>query len=711
MAIIGKIRNHSALAVVIIGVAIFAFILGDIGRSTIRGDINIGEVNGVEMTYMNFEKKAEENAEMTKRSQQKQNLTNDEMIQIRNQVWTEFVRKNVYDAQFEKLGISVGENELVDLTTGANPHQFLAQNFNDPQTGVFNRQMFDNFMQNLDQLDPETYAQIEFIIDLIEEDTKTQKYNTLISKGFYTPKAFLEFDYQQKNSNVEMDVVQVPYKDIPDSTIVLTDADYQKYYDENKNRYKQPTENRAIEYIIFDVQPSQADFELTQRQVMDTYKEFSTIAATEVPRFIGFNTDASGGYDSSWKKQGVLPARIDSIMFNSEIGTTLQPFVENQKFFTYRLMDSEMHSDTMDAQHILISYQGAYGADSTVTRTKDQAEKMADSLSTVLKKGNTASFMSLMAMQYSNDPSAKENQGEFKRFADGSMVPEFNEAVQKGKKGDIVVVETLFGYHVIKIGDKNAAQPNVRVAMIERDIVPSSQTIQIEYSKASVFVGENRTMEAFREAAQTAGYNIRTYEAVATTSTNIPGLAQPRSIVQWVYNDKTKKGDVSEVFETENQFVIATLTDIKPKGFRSLESVKASFETLVIRDKKAEILTQKIVDANATDLNQLATALNTTVSDSITVNFASFNVSNFGREPEVIGHALGMNEGSLSKPIKGNNGVYVVKNNKINPAAEKTDFDNEKRTNQTSFSSRVANMLQRILEEKSDVVDNRVKFY
>lgn len=711
MAIIGKIRNHSALAVVIIGVAIFAFILGDVGRSTIRGDINVGEVNGEEFTYMNFEREAEENAEMTKKSQQKQNLTNDEMYQIRNQVWNEFVRKNVYGNQFEKLGISVGEEELVDLTTGANPHQYLAQNFKDPQTGAFNREVYDNFMQNLDQLDPETYAQVEFIIDLIEEDTKTQKYNTLVSKGFYTPTAFLEFDYLQKNTNVDYSVVQVPYSSIPDSTIVLSDADYQKYYNENKNRYKQPTEQRGIEYIVFDVTPSQSDFELTQKQINDIYKEFETIQETEVPRFIGFNTDASGGYDSSWKKQGDLPVRIDSMMFNSEIGTTIPPYVENQKFFTYRLMAREMRSDTMDAQHILISYKGAYGADTSVKRNKEQAEKLADSLSVVLKKGNMSSLMGFMAMQYSNDPSAKENQGEFKRFADGTMVPQFNEAVQKGKTGEIVVVETIFGYHIIKIGAKNKPQEYVRVATIERDIVPSSQTIQMEYGKASVFVGENPKLDAFREAAQKAGYNVRTYESVTTNSMNIPGIAQPRSIVQWVFNKETKEGEVSKVFETENQFVVAVLVDIKPKGFRSLKSVKASFETLAKREKKAQMLMKQIEEKNATDLNTLASAFNTTVAEVQNINFSTFNISNFGREPEVVGHILGMDDGATSKPIKGNNGVYMVKNNKTTAAAAKTDFKNERRTAASSLNSRVTNNLQKVLEDKADIRDNRVRFY
>lgn len=712
MAIIGKIRNHSALAVVIVGVAILAFVLGDVGRSTIRGDINVGAVNGEELTYMNFEREAEENAEMTKKSQQKQSLTNDEMFQIRNQVWNEFVRKNVYGKQFEKLGISVGEEELIDLTTGANPHQYLAQNFKDPNTGIFNREVFDNFMQNLDQLDPETYAQVEFIIDLIEEDAKTQKYNTLISKGFYMPTALLEFDYNQKNTNIDYSVVQVPYSLIADSTIVLTDADYQKYYDENKNRYKQPTEQRAIEYIVFDVTPSQADFELAQKQITEIYQEFSTIEANEIPRFIGFNTDASGGYDSSWKKQGDLPVRVDSILFNSEVGTAIPPYVENQKFFTYRLMAKEMRSDTMDAQHILIAYKGAYGADTAVKRNKEQAEKMADSLKTVLSKGATSNLFGVFAMQYSNDPSVKENQGEFKRFADGTMVPQFNEAVQKGKQGDIVVVETLFGYHVIKIGSKNKPQQFVRVAVIEREIVPSSQTIQMEYGKANVFAGENSTLEAFRNAAQTAGYNVRTYEAVTTSSMNIPGVAQPRSIVQWVFNEKTKKEDISKVFETENQFVVAVLVDIRPKGYRSLESVKSSIETVVKREKKAEMLMKQIQEKNVSqDLNALASAFNTTPAQVQSVNFSTFNVSNFGREPEVLGHVLGIKEGAVSQPIKGNNGVYIVKAEKTTPATAKTDFNNERRMASTSLNARVANSLQKVLEEKSDIRDNRVKFY
>lgn len=709
MAIIGKIRKHSAVTVIIIGVALFAFILGDVGRSTIRGNVNVGEVNGEDLSYMEFERKADENATLTKRSQQKQNLTNEEMIQIRNQVWQEFVRKTVYDAQFDKLGISIGESELIDVTTGANPHQYLAQNFTDPNTGTFNRETFDNFMQNLDQLDAETHFQVEFILDLIEEDIKTQKYNTLISKGFYTPTALLQFDYNQKNSYVDANVVQIAYKDIPDSTITLSDAAYKTYFENNINRYKQATENRGIDYVLFDVTPSQSDFDATRRQVNEIYSEFSSISAEDIPRFIGFNSDASGGYDSSWKREGFLPPQIDSVMFHSTVGTTIPPYVENQKFFMYRLMDKSMRSDTMDAEHILIAYQGAYGTEATVTRTKEQAEKLADSLKTAIKSNTMP--MSFYALQFSNDPSVQENKGEFKRFADETMVPEFNEAVQKGKKGDIVVVHTLFGYHVIKVGDKTKAQPCVRIAKIERDILPSSQTIQIEYSKANVFAGENKSVEDFLNKAQAAGYNVRTFDAVTTTTSNIPGIQQPRSIIQWVYNEKTKVGEVSKVFETENQFVVAVLKDIKPQGYRSLESVKPTIESLVKREKKAEILIQKVTEANASDLNQLATAFNTTVQESNNMSFATFNVGNFGREPEVVGYILGSPENVLSKPIKGNSGVYVYQNNKIKPAVEKTEFSAERRTAQSTFSSRVTNSLQKVLEDNSKIIDNRIMFY
>ncbi len=705
MAIIGSIRKHSGLVVTIVGVAIAAFVIGDLGKSSPRKAFNVGVVDGEDIPYREFEEVVDQNADLQKMNTGKTALSAEELFSVRQNTWQQLVNEMIMDKQYEELGIEISEEELNDLVQGENPHRFIVQNFTDPNTGQFNRDLLINFLQTLDQREASVQKQMEGIIKVIKQDALNTKYNNLITKGYYMPTAFAEMDYVRKNKKVDCRMVAVPYTSIADSTIQLTDADFQNFYNDHKERYEQKT-SCDLEYLIYDIRPSNDDRQYTQKLVDDIYNEFKDVRAANVPRFVSYNSD--NGYDSTWKTQGSLPVQIDSLMFDSEPGFIAKPYLDNNTFHIARLMNVAMRPDSMKASHILISYQGAFRARPDAM-PKESALELADSLYEVIKA--RPAKLEELAVTYSTDPSAAENKGDMGWFADGAMVGPFNQAVVDAEVGDIVVVETVFGYHVVKVSGKKEDVKKVQVAMIDREIIPSNQTIQAIYQKASTFAGENTTLEAFNASVTEQGLNKRTREYVNPMDDRIPGIDNPRAIVRWAFNEETTVGSVSSVFETDDKFIVAALKERREEGLAPLNQIKEVIEPLVLKKKKADQIIASMKALNATSLADYAAKLNQDIDTVKSISFTSFNLPKVGREMEIIGQLMGSAEGQLSAPSEGNNAAFVFIVDKISEPAVKEDFSREQGQMVNSLRARAVNYIYKALEEKADIEDNRVDFY
>ena len=239
MAILGKIRKRSGLAVIFVGVAITAFVLGDIGKSTWRNPVNVGEVLDEPIKYAEFEKKVEENLTYAKQNSQNENLSFEEVFSVRQNTWNQLVSEIIMSQAYEETGITISGDELTDLIQGPNPHKFIVQNFSNPETGQFNRDLLINFLQTLDQREPEVQAQMNSLIEAIKSDRMTSKYNALIGKGYYMPKALLQKDYQLKNVKASFRYVAQSFTLIPDSLVTITDDELKAYYEKNKQNYEQ----------------------------------------------------------------------------------------------------------------------------------------------------------------------------------------------------------------------------------------------------------------------------------------------------------------------------------------------------------------------------------------------------------------------------------------------------------------------------------------
>jgi peptidyl-prolyl cis-trans isomerase D len=717
MAIIGKIRQFSGLTIVIIGIALAAFVLGDLGKSYWRGSGNaiIGKIDGIEISYLEFEQAVEHQRTLINLNNPQNNITNEQMFSLRDQVWNNFVDSIIYDKQFHKLGMAISADEVSNLIYGDHPHQYIVSSFTNPQTGQMEKETMINFFKNVDQLSAEQRLQVANLLIAMQDDALKTKYNTLINKSYYAPKALAEMRYNDANEKAVIELVQLPYSAIPDSTLTITEADYQKYYNEHKELYKQE-ESRKIEYVIFDIRPSASDIADAEHRVTGLYNELSILPADEVSYFVNKNTDGTL-YDSTWLTQSKLPVAIAESIFANEPGTTLAPYRDGDYLYTTRLMTTTMRSDSMEAEHILIPFQGSRSADSSAL-PKERAQVFADSLARVLRTPMNSMLFGLYALQYSKDPSVSQNSGKLDRFPDGAMVSPFNEAIQKGKQGDIVTVETDFGFHIIKIGHKNPAQKMVRVATVAYQLRPSETTIKGVYAQASKFSVENRTLADFRATAETENFNVRQMDYIQPMGNNITGVAQARQVIRWAYgkdtkDNDTKLNDVSEVINTgDNQFVVAALSEIHPKGYASLESQKIMMEQPILRDKKGDMLIEKAKSYTGTDLNEIATQFNGIITEEpIQISFSTMMLPNgYGREYNVIGTAFGIKENSFKGAIKGTNGVYFMQEKERIAAEPKENYNDERTQLENGFSSR-SSQYQTVLKKKTDVVDNRYLYY
>lgn len=704
MAVIGSIRKRSGLLIAIIGIALAAFVLGDFVKGSPKRNVNIGSVEGEEITIMDFNREVDKNIENTKQQQQKERLTQQETYTVRDQTWDQMIRTIIMNEQYDELGIEVTSNELFDLVSGTNPHAVIKQYFTNPETGIYDRTAVLNYLQNLDNLDPQSKAQWIQLESYIKEDRLRNKYNNLISKAYYIPEQLAKMAYLEDNDKASIEYVAIKYSDIADSLINVTDADYEKYYEDNKYRYEQ-TASRDLDYVVFNVRPSREDMGAATKEMEATYEDFKK--TNSVISFANANSDNS--YDSTWMAEGSLPVEIDSLMFNSEIGTVSKPYRSGFTFHLGRLVETEMRPDSMKATHILISYAGAMRAAKENTRTAIQAKMLADSLLGVVKR--SPNKIETLAIKFSDDGSAKENSGDLGWFADGAMVPSFNAAVINTKKGSVTIAESAFGFHVIKVTGKKDISKKVRVAMINTEIIASSETYQNIYANASKLASENHTKEEFDAAVKEMRLNKRTAPKVGIMSNYITGVPSARAMVRWAFNEDVGLGSVSEVFDMDGMFVVATVAEVYEKGYPDVEDVKNRLTTFVTNEKKGEYLIDKMNSYNG-DLDKIATDLGGTKDNVAALNFSSRNIKGFGRENIIIGTVFAQTANITLNPIAGVGGAFVVKIDKVTAAAQTDNYAFSKTKITDGFQRRVnQDFVYNALKEESEIEDNRLSFY
>lgn len=700
MAVIGKIRQRSGLLIVVIGIALAAFILGDFAKKDKRQTPNIGVVNGENISIQDFNRKFEENVEATRKQRQVERLSQDEMFRVRESTWNQMVQDMVMKEEMDKLGLIVTSEELFDQIQGTNPHPAVISNFQNPETGQYDRSLVMNYLQNLDQMEQAAKDQWLVFERYIKEDRLRTKYENLITKSYHLPKAMAELTFHDKNDKVQLSLTGIRYATVADSLVTVTDKDYQEFYTENKKSFERDA-MRDIEYLVFDIVASQEDNNKAQSMILQLAEEFR--GTTNVASFVNANSETR--YDSTWLTREAVPVNLEGIIFDQEPGFVYGPYFEEGSYKLTRLVDATSRPDSLKASHILIAYSGSMRSEQT--RTKAQAQSMADSLLNEIKKKNLK--ITDLAATLSDDQSAQTNAGDLGWFKDGQMVLPFNNFVLDNKVGTVGIAETDFGYHIIEVTGKKEPQKMVRLATITYEVAPSTKTYQDVFAKASKFATDNKTSEQFNRAVEAEGLNKRVAPALREMSNRIPGIENPRQVIRWAFDDETSVGDVSTIFDLDNMFVIALVTKKSDKGIPELADIKETIQPQVLNKKKGEYIVEKI-KSEGEDLNKIASTFNSQV-ESTDLTFDARMLLNFGQESKVIGKIFTLSNGSFA-PIAGSTAAFAVKVNNTTVATLPSQMDQLATEGRSAFEANVRNNAAfRALEKVIKVEDNRMLFY
>lgn len=680
MAYLQKIREHGSLLLFIVGFAMLAFILGDFinsGSSFFhRSEQYVGEIGGEEIHFTDFENAREQLAEVYKIETGRNDLDEEFQSNINNQAWQLLVMQHTLGAQAAAAGMTVTDDELADKCFGQHPHQIIMQRptFHD-QSGQFNRVALVQFLAGLEQAtsDPNMkQAQTYWMYweNAVRLTWLQEKYTDLLQELVGANNLDAEFNGKASQTTVKVDYVMQPYYSVPDSTVKISNSEIQKLYNQKKEQYKQEP-NRTLKYIAFDIEPSEQDFKDVETWIEKLSDEFST--TVDIAGVVNPNSDVI--YNGLNYSENTIPAQLKDWAFEKsrKAGDVTEIMFDENTYFMARMM------------------QAGYSLPDSVE----------------LRGTILASVDELDSLK------AEWKQGKYGMAEDTQWVTEMvlnREIADKafaGQKGEIFTVPYGTGLQVLQIVDKATATPKVKVAILSRMVTPSSKTYAALYNSAKQFIVNNKTEELFIASAEEAGFDTETAYNLQKNSNKVNNLPQSRQIVRWA--NKAKEGEVSDVFECGDKFVVAVLTEVKDGEYRSLNDVQAELRMEILRDKRAEILIKKL--SGTTTLQEAADIASAEIKTADNINLNSYRFGDAGMEPAVIGTAVRLNEGQLSAPVKGMQGVYVLKSvNKTTTEAEVNTAQEIQQLNMR-YSYSLPYQALNLIQEEAKITDNRSNFY
>ncbi|AYL97492.1 peptidylprolyl isomerase [Mucilaginibacter celer] len=708
MGIMGFLRERMGkILAFFIGFALLAFIVSEVvrsGGSFFRDDSNeLAVVNGEKVPYDKFNAKLEQASQQFK--QQGQSMSPQITSYLQETTWNQVLSQLLLTKEIEKVGLVVGDDEMNVMIGDNNPDPQIVRQFSDPQTGQFDRARYDQFKAAIQSgkagAEP-TKAWGDFVIDLIEAK-KATKYVTLVTNGLYVNSLEATDDYEAKNKLVKFKYTMLDYASIPDDKVTLTDGDYSAYYDEHKNQFKNPQDSRNFEYVSFNAAPSKEDSVAAMQQVEKLAADFK--ASTNDSLFVQINAETKAPL--AFQRKGTLSPKLDTTMFNAAKGFVYGPYLENGNYKVAKLVDVKTTFDSVKTKHILIDLASTGGNDA-------KAKAKADSIKKLIDGGK--SFAEL-ATTFSADKGSAAKGGDIPSFdangvmggGQGALVPEYYNAAFKAAKGSVIVAKSQFGYHVIKIEDQKGSVKLVKVGVVDKPLTASSKTQTIAYSNGQKFLA-SLTPDNFEAEAKKEGLKPRTAEDVTAIASGLPGLDNAREIVRWAY--KAEVGDISDkVYQVGDQYIVARLTAIKPKGILPLEAIKKQIEPAVRAEVKAKQLKAKFDAAAGGSIEQIAQKVGGKVVPVENVVFANPIIPGLSAEYKVIGSVFGSPVSKVSKPVDGTQGVYVfVVDGFTNPPAITNVIKQKEQIAQTMLQ-RSQSVLFDALKDNAIVKDNRAKFF
>ena len=681
------------------GGVVLAVIMGDLldpNRSlfTVR-NTDVAKVKGNKISYTELNNKIQELNTLYKMQVGEQSF--DETVQhgINTQAYNTLVNEIIMNDEYKALGMQVSSDELFDLVQGQSPHSIIRSMFTDQETGAFDRSSLLYFLKNKNS-DATGQQQLywSFVENEIYNEQMANKYINLVQQGLYIPSYVIDNDVQENAMTADIAYVVRPYASMSDSLVKLSRVEADAYYQQHINEFKQ-SEGRDIDYVLFEVKPSADDDAAALAWIEAQRADF---AATENPgQFVALNSDEK--YDENNYREDQLASPVASL-FTAEVGAMAGPYKDGDTYKLARLAEVNMVPDSIRARHILIQ-----PSEMTVDAAA-KAQQLADSLCELIRNG--ADFKTL-AVEYSIDQASAENGGDLGWFVEATMVKDFTDAAFALAKGEVAVVQTNFGYHVLQVTDRGPAVRKVKIATLVRNIIPSSQTYQNVYAAASTFAGQNTSREAFASAAAEQQLSIMSATGLGSYDYKVADYSA-REVVRWAYNAEV--GDVSPCISLSDAYIVAVLKDVREEGIMPFEQVYPVVNLMASREKKGKMIAAEMAEATAgaTTLADAAAKLALAVDTARNVGFSSYAVQSIGVEPRVAALAAMLPEGTLSQPIVGASGVYMIQ-----PVAVHKDELEDRNISETrlkrNMDARADEDLLEALHALSGIKDLRAKFF
>jgi len=699
MAIMGYLRDRMGkILAICIGFSLLAFIIGEVlrsGGSFFREDRNLlGEVAGERIALDEFNKKVEQNSAQFRQQAGQGALSPQILSYVQETTWNSMVNLSVLQKEVDRLGLQVGTDESRSMVSGNDPSPQIVQTFGDPKTGQLDRARLNGFLNQLPRLSPQIQQQWGDFVEQLIEERLNEKYLSLVTNGLYVNSLDAKDDYQDKNRLANFKYVLLNYTSIPDNKVTPTDDDYQSYYNDHKSEFKNQQETRTFDYVSFNAAPSNADSAAIKKQADKLAADFR--ASTNDSLFVQINSETKAPL--VYKHKGQLgDPRLDSTMFNSPNGFVYGPYLSNGSYKIAKRVDARIWFDSVKARHILID-------EKVIGHEKALAQ--ADSLKKLIQ-GGKAQFAAI-ASKFSSDQASAVKGGELGTFGRGQMVPVFDEAVFNGKKGDLTIVTSQYGVHLIEIEDQKGSNA-VKVAIVDVPLKSSSTTQTAVYTKAQSFLA-SLTKDNFDSQVKKTGIKKLTAADVSGVAASVLGISSARDLVRWAFG--AGKGDISDkVYIEGDQYIVAQLVQIKQKGTLPLDAVKKQIMPMVLNQVKGKMLSDKLQAAlnGSSTIDQVAQKAGTKSNPIQNMVFANPVIPGSSAEYKLIGTVFGSQPNKLSKPIVGQQGVYVFALDSFTNPPPLNNAVREKQQIGQALLQRADQGVFDALKDKANVKDYRAK--